>query len=199
MCCQDFCSGIWLVIAAYAGPNWDLLRLRSLHWITLGTSRDEGLRETRAAIQTSLAGIGRPFRAGPGELSFVQPGLRILKPVSQRMSVTTMCSRPSVSSSENRSTARAVNNARRTLRITRCCRYPHALLGALRASCAGRFVLIGVRTGKTAGIGHFTPIRRLSRLRSVRRPSRVCCVPSGERQPNRPIQRLGTLLFPPLQ
>lgn len=38
-------------------------------------------------------------------------------------------------------------------------RYPLHVYGALRASCAGKYVLIGVKTGKTAGIGHFNPIR----------------------------------------
>ena len=65
----------------------------------------------------------------------------------------------------------AVNSAGRTLRIARCCRYPHAILGALRASCAGKSVLIGLKTGIGAGIEHFDPIPRLSRPGGVRRPS----------------------------
>ena len=44
--------------------------------------------------------------AGPGELSSVRPGLSILGPALQHMSVTTICSRPSVSNSGNWRTAR---------------------------------------------------------------------------------------------
>ena len=62
----------------------------------------------------------------------------------------------------------AVISPGRTLWIARCCRYPHAILGHLRASCAGKFVLIGSKTAKTAGIGHFEPIRHLLCLEGVR-------------------------------
>ena len=43
-------------------------------------------------------------------------------------------------------------------------RYPHAISGALRALQRGKFVLVGLRTGKSAGFGHFDLIRRVSRL-----------------------------------
>ena len=52
-----------------------------------------------------------------------------------------------------------------TLRIERQCRYPQAVSGALRASWSGKFVLPRLRTGNSAGLGHF-PARNVNKNRS---------------------------------
>ena len=62
-----------------------------------------------------------------------------------------------------------VSDAGRAIWVARYRRYPLLISGALRASWAGKFVLIGLKAGKSVGFGHFSPIRRFVAPGRVRR------------------------------